>query len=216
MAVKPFTPSKLITAIRSGLLDEVIAAISSGADIEEPDMHGFVGLPLRTACFAGEIAIVRELLNRGANINAVASDGPGAPLRLAQRGKHQEIIALLLAHGAESMLATAPATPATTPIEALPLQPDEAFAHPPIKAEEAPAALPDNTIEFTRDEPEATVDIEEIHMTSSYGIDTNLLTLDLLRMSESEHATVAQPETPGNKTSTNNGASAFWKSRGNH
>lgn len=216
MAVKPFTPSKLITAIRSGLLDEVIAAIAAGADIEEPDMHGFVGLPLRTACFAGEIAIVRELLNRGANINAVASDGLGAPLRLAQRGKHQEIIALLLAHGAESMLATPPTTPATAPIEALPLRPDEAFAHPPIKAEEAPAALPDNTIEFTRDEPEATVDIEEIHMTSSYGIDTNLLTLDLLRMSESEHATVAQPETPGKKTSTNNGASAFWKSRGNH
>ena len=216
MAVKPFTPSKLITAIRSGQLDQVIAAIAAGADIEEPDMHGFVGLPLRTACFVGEIAIVRELLNRGADINAVASDGPGAPLRLAQRGKHQEIIALLLAHGAESMLATAPATPATTPIEALPLQPDEAFAHPPIKAEEAPAALPDNTIEFTRDEPEATVDIEEIHMTSSYGIDTNLLTLDLLRMSESEHATVAQPETPGNKTSTSNAASAFWKSRGNH
>jgi hypothetical protein len=122
MAVKPFTPSKLITAIRSGLLDEVIAAIAAGADIEEPDMHGFVGLPLRTACFAGEIAIVRELLNRGADINAVASDGPGAPLRLAQRGKHQEIIALLLAHGAESMLATAPATPATAPIEALPLR----------------------------------------------------------------------------------------------
>ena len=216
MAVTRLRPTKLITAIRSSLLDQVIAAIAAGADIEEPDMHGFVGLPLRTACFAGEIAIVRELLNRGANINAVASDGPGAPLRLAQRGKHQEIIALLLAHGAESMLATPPATPATTPIEALPLQPDEAFAQPPIKAEEAPAALPDNTIEFTRDEPEATVDIEEIHMTSSYGIDTNLLTLDLLRMSESEHATVAQPETPGNKTSTNNGASAFWKSRGKH
>ena len=49
MAVKPFTPSKLITAIRSGLLDQVIAAIAAGADIEEPDMHGFVGLPLRTA-----------------------------------------------------------------------------------------------------------------------------------------------------------------------
>lgn len=216
MAVKPFTPSKLITAIRSGLLDEVIAAIASGADIEEPDMHGFVGLPLRTACFAGEIAIVRELLNRGADINAVASDGPGAPLRLAQRGKHQEIIALLLAHGAESMLATPPTTPATTPIEALPLRPDEAFAQQPIKAEEAPAARPDNAIEFTRDEPEATVNIEEIHMTSSYGIDTNLLTLDLLRMSESEHATVAQPETPGKKTSTNNGAAGFWKSRGRH
>ena len=187
MAVKPFTPSKLIAAIRSGLLDEVIVAIAEGADIEEPDMHGFVGLPLRTACFAGDIAIVRELLNRGADINAVASDGPGAR----------------------------PAPPATTPIEALPLRPDETVAHPPVKAEEAPPALPDNTIEFTRDEPEATVDIEEIHLTSSYGIDTNLLTLDLLRMSESEHATVAQSETPGNKTSTNNGPSVFWKSRGN-
>lgn len=215
MAVKPFTPSKLITAIRSGRLDQVIAAIAEGANIEEPDMHGFVGLPLRTACFAGEIAIVRELLNRGADINAVASDGPGAPLRLAQRGKHQEIIALLLIHGAESLPATAQNAPATVPIEVLPLRPDEAVAPPPIKAEETPAALPGNTIEFTRDEPEATVDIEEIHMTSSYGIDTNLLTLDLLRMSESEQATVAQSETSGDKTLTHKEPSAFWKSRGN-
>ena len=216
MAVKPFTPSKLIIAIRSGNLEAVIDALADGADIEEPDMHGFVGLPLRTACFEGEIAIVRELLNRGADINAVASDGPGAPLRLARRRNHQEIIGLLLAHGAASMPAPSPARPAIAPAEALPLRPDETVAHPQTQAEEAPAAMPDNTIEFTRHEPEATEDIEEIQMTSSYGIDTNLLTLDLLRLSESEHPTVIQPKSPENKTSSNIVSSIFGRSRGKH
>jgi len=92
MAAKFFTPSKLMTAIRAGLLDEVINAIATGGNIEEADMHGIPGLPLRTACFEGNLEIVRELLNRGADINAIASDRPEAPLRLAQRGKHQSTV----------------------------------------------------------------------------------------------------------------------------
>ncbi|HSG23577.1 MAG TPA: hypothetical protein VLA64_11550 [Azonexus sp.] len=88
MAARIFTPTNLMMAIRAGLLDGVINAIAMGADIEEADMHGFAGLPLRTACFEGNLAIVRELLNHGADINAIAGDGPSAPLRLAKRGKH--------------------------------------------------------------------------------------------------------------------------------
>ena len=83
MTVKSFTTNKLIDAIRAGSLSGVLTALNDGGDIEMPDMHGCSGLPLRTACFEGNLAIVRELLNRGANPNAIASDGPGAPLRLA-------------------------------------------------------------------------------------------------------------------------------------
>jgi len=215
MAAKTFTPSKLMTAIRAGLLNEVISAITAGGNIEEADMHGFAGLPLRTACFEGNLAIVRELLNRGADINAIASDGPGAPLRLAQRGKHQEIIALLLEHSAGAMPANTPTTSPIANTEVPPLRPDEAPTHDPVKAEEAPAAPPDNNIEFTRYEPDEAVDVEEIDLTASYGVDTNLLTLDLLRLSEAEDATVVRSGAPSEKTSEKKEKSGFWKSRGN-
>lgn len=92
-------PSKLLQAIRSGRLSSVIAALDDGADIEEADMHGARGLPLRVACFEGHTAIVRELLTRGADPNAPASDGPGGPLRLALRRNHKEVIALLVQFG---------------------------------------------------------------------------------------------------------------------
>lgn len=92
--------SQLIEAIRSGSLISVINAIDDGGDIDEPDIHGFPGLPLRTACFTGNLAIVRELLGHGANPNAPASDGSGAPLRLALRCKHFDVAALLLQTGA--------------------------------------------------------------------------------------------------------------------
>ena len=174
MAAKLFTSSKLITAIRAGRLDEVINAIAAGDDIEEADMHGFAGLPLRTACFVGHPAIVRELLNRGADINAVATDGPGAPLRLAQRGKHQEIIALLLAHASEAMPAEKAASSPMANLEAPPLRFDEVSTH----------------------EPDAAVDIEEIDLTAGYGVDTNLLTLDLLRMGEAEDEADVRSGTP--------------------
>ncbi len=205
MAARIFTPTNLMMAIRAGLLDGVINAITMGADIEEADMHGFTGLPLRTACFEGNVAIVRELLNHGADINAIAGDGPNAPLRLAQRGKHQDIIALLLAHGAET-------TPAATQTP-LPRANIEAPTDTHIKFEETPSALPDNSIEFTRDEPNATGDIEEINLTAGYGLDTNLLTLDLLRMSE-EDAAVLRSDAASTEAPAKNEKPGVWTRRG--
>jgi hypothetical protein len=99
MASNGLSSSALIEAIRAGSLSGVISALEGGEDIEMPDMHGYLGLPLRTACFSGNPAIVRELLSRGAKPDAIASDGPGAPLRLALRNGHQEIVDLLLNHG---------------------------------------------------------------------------------------------------------------------
>jgi len=213
MAEKNFTASKLIVAIREGLLSGVIKAIEEGCDIEEADMHGFVGLPLRTACFEGDLAIVRELLNHGANINAVASDGPGAPFRLAQRRGHQSIVELLLLHGAE-MLPSLEASPsqrpspsATSHIIEFETTPIEAIA--PQLAEEPTTAPPDNLIEFSSAPPpvEHSIEpehlIEEVDVTACYGTDTNLLTLDLMRLSEATEPVKPNPESkkPG-----------FWKS----
>ncbi|HEX6733181.1 MAG TPA: hypothetical protein VF096_00095 [Azonexus sp.] len=101
MSAKSFAPSPLIAAIRAGRPEKVTAALDAGGDLEEADIHGCAGLPLRTACFEGHAAIVGELLRRGADVNALAADGPGAPIRLALRGGHPHIAALLLDHAAQ-------------------------------------------------------------------------------------------------------------------
>lgn len=88
--------SALRKAIEQGSLEAVIAALDSGGDIEESDLHGHSGLPLRLACFFGHVAIVTELIERGANIFASNAEGPEAPLRIAARRNHQDIVDLLL------------------------------------------------------------------------------------------------------------------------
>lgn len=93
--------SALIQAINRGNLAAVCAALDAGATIEEVDVHGHAGLPLRTACFHGHLGIVGELLKRGANVHAVSYEGVGAPVRAAVRGGRRDIVRLLLEHGAE-------------------------------------------------------------------------------------------------------------------
>lgn len=93
--------SALRRAIEKGNLQAVIAALDHGAVIEETDMHGDPGLPMRIACFKGHADIVRELIKRGADIHAPNAQGAGGPIRMASRGQHTHIIELLLAHGAE-------------------------------------------------------------------------------------------------------------------
>lgn len=93
--------SALRRAIERGNLQAVLAALEYGADIEEADMHGDTGLPLRIACFKGHTAITEELIRRGANVNAANADGPGGPIRIAAKMHHRDIVHLLLQHGAE-------------------------------------------------------------------------------------------------------------------
>lgn len=93
--------SALRRAIEQGNLHAVRVAIEHGADIEEADMHGDPGLPLRIACFRGHLAIVHELIQRGADIHAPNAQGSGGPIRMAVKGKHHTVIQLLLAQGAE-------------------------------------------------------------------------------------------------------------------
>lgn len=92
--------SELQKAIEQGDLRAVVAALERGADIEAADIHGDPGLPLRTACFRGHASVVVELLKRGANIDAPNADGSGAPVRMAARAQHIDIVQILLQHGA--------------------------------------------------------------------------------------------------------------------
>jgi hypothetical protein len=93
--------SALRRAIEQGNLNAVYVALDHGADIEEADIHGDAGLPLRIACFRGRIDIVQALINRGANIHVPNGEGRDGPLRSALRGKHMHIVDLLIQFGAE-------------------------------------------------------------------------------------------------------------------
>lgn len=217
MAKKAFQPSKLVTAIRAGRLSGVIVALEDGGDIEEADIHGMRGLPLRVACFEGEMAIVRELLRGGADINAMAADGPGAPLRLALRGGHGDIAALLLQNGAviPPGLDIDPAV--LNRVGSLSPLPGEATV--PSLPEAEPEAEPDprpeptdNLIEFTRVQPsDQGESVEEVELAACYGTDTNMLTMDLLRFNEDQKGSAPSPSKPlpgdPEKKKT-----AFWKS----
>lgn len=198
MSGKKFTPSKLIAAIQSGDPDAVSRALDGGADIEEADMHGMAGLPLRTACFSGDQAVVRELVKRGANINAPGSDGPGMPLRLALRCRHQAIVELLISLGADT------AAGMETPPDAAPVE---------RVAPEGPA--PQLSTEIPT-EPAATLLplTEDIDAQPSYGTDTSLLTMDLLLFNEND-----SPPTPSRKhndqTKTEGEKTSFWETGSN-
>lgn len=210
MTIKGFTTNKLINAIRAGSLSGVLTALNDGGDIEMPDMHGFSGLPLRTACFEGNLAVVRELLNRGANPNAIASDGPGAPLRLALRKGHQDIAELLLQKGAMALEGTtiSSETPdASSTDEVVTLTPPEkkpdnivefSPSDTPLPTAVAIAlplneSKPGNLIEFSpSDIPLPTDDAET---SSNFGTDTSLLSMDLLFLDENESPN-ASPQAP--------------------
>ncbi len=242
------TTSELIAAIRSGKLSAVISALDAGANIEESDIHGHAGLPLRTACFGGNPEIVGELIRRGADVNARGSEGASQPLRLAVRCKQRSITAMLLEHGAKipdgvqisQEWLGATKTPDLPPLEmpvrekteAAPFRPAPPPAKPELPpleiavaaaAEEAPAEAPALLLEapdlpplemLATAEQEAGVPaldfdiIENIDIGRSYGTDTNLLTMDLLRFNEAQEqaAAASTPEKP------EAGKTSFWKS----
>lgn len=211
MTVKGLTRNKLIDAIHSGSLSGVLNALDNGGDIELPDMHGYSGLPLRTACFEGNLAIVRELLNRGANPDAIASDGPGAPLRLALRKGHQDITDLLLQKGAippdgmvlPAVILDAPSVPLPDEItKSIETRPDNVieFTHsiaPPPSGEAIYPPLPDskpgNLIEFSSSDLPLSAD--EAEEPSHFGTDTSLLSMDLLFLEEDDNPD-ASPQPP--------------------
>lgn len=186
--------SRLIAAIRTGDRAEVLAALRGGADVEEADMHGFPGLPLRTACFTGNTAIVGDLIKHGADVNAAGSDGPSAPLRLARRRGHDDIFGLLLKHGAQ----VPPDVSAPQPALDVALPPLE-FSAAPAKAPPPPAAeQPSAGLEFTLPDAAAGDDAD-------FGEQTRLIGMDLL-FEEEETA----PAISGSQPVNPDGSIDFW------
>lgn len=196
MSGNKYTQSKLIESIRNTSLTGVIEALDRGADFEEADMHGQRGLPLRTACFVGNLAIIRELIARGADINAAGSDGPCAPLRLAIRCRHHGVAALLIKQGAsipdglsltQDILAQVDALDAPPVVFEAPSLPEESFAAATARnAAEAPP-----------------LDLEvDARPADSMGTETRMLTMDLLRFNESEEEHAVPERTPAATTQT--------------
>ena len=99
--------SPLMTAAVRGYVEIVRAALAAGADVQTINQYG--GNALIPACHYGHVEVVRELLKTTINVNHVNNLGWTALLEtiiLSDGGaKHQEIMRLLLRHGAKVEIA---------------------------------------------------------------------------------------------------------------
>lgn len=195
-------PSALMEAIRANSLHRVVSALEERGDVEEADIHGYRGLPLRTACFMGNVPIVRELIARGANLDAPTADGSGAPLRLAMRAGHAEIVALLLAHNAQIPFDLD--IPASIFERAKELSsgrkeildmPMLEFDQPTSPSERDADGRHDNMLAFVSVQPGDAV--EPVDLKSMYGVDTSVISLDFARDSGAFEKTEVTPPVTG-------------------
>jgi len=161
------TTADLIKAIRTGKLSEVVAALDAGAQVELHDGPGDPGLPMAMACFMGHAEIVRELAIRGAKVNFSDNREPKSPLSMAIRGGKTEVIKVLIEVGAE--LPPDPQTGLT----------DHELMLARWKAQHFGA----RTSASNQDETDFP-DIEEIHVLSCYGTDTDVLNAEMRRAVE--------------------------------
>ena len=143
---------ELLAAIREGDLERVMNALEAGGDVEAKDAHGIAGLPLRTACFHGNMRIVAALLTCGANPDGPAQEAPldCLPLRAAMRGGHDEAIEFLIQSGAR--------------------WPDDLVSQKEEKIDR-------QTAQATRSTDS---EVEEIEISTCFGLDTAALTQDFL------------------------------------
>ena len=93
----------LIWASRSGSIDAITLLLDAGADVNLPGSSGdnWDATPLQHAILERQPAVVRLLLDRGADLNRGAGPGSLAPLFLAAGDTDPTILKLLLAHGAD-------------------------------------------------------------------------------------------------------------------
>lgn len=90
----------LLKAVRAGRLQDVIQALDSGAELDDPQ-DGEPGLLLGMACFLGYADIVTELVKRGAQVNLTDNTLPTSPLSMAVRGKRNEVLRTLIQLGVQ-------------------------------------------------------------------------------------------------------------------
>lgn len=238
--------SQALDAVKKGDLSQLVAALDAGAAIELPDQHGFSGVPLRTACFLGHEALVRELLRRGADVSAANSDGPGAPVRMALRGKRQAIVSLLLEYGASLPVAAPPlpvvlevpegpvssagnaAEARSTDFPVLPptaeslspaVSPESVAAASPVDELAAPdlvlashdvGPLVGRTGHPTEAPVECIVEGEDLQITACYGVDTDVLMSDIVKLLEAESEAERRDDAATKPPLSNK--LKFWKS----
>lgn len=206
--------TELVKAIMQGSLKSLVGALAVGADIEAPDVHGFAGFPLRVACSLGHRILVLELLRRGAQVNTLSKDGPGGPLRMARRGKHDDIVALLIKYGAkhleEASREEKPAMPVPEPVirhETSLVAPSPAESSFVLDAPAFDIPVPTGAPEEVPVQHEAEPEVEHVLIAGCYGVDTSVLDGDLLRMSQSD-------KKPGNQKPEDDRQSAEKDSKG--
>jgi hypothetical protein len=84
-------------ACRAGNISALRAFAIAGVDLDPPDVKNYTHL--ETAADAGQLDVVRFLLDRGADPNGHGAYGP-SPLCAALRGRHFDVARLLVAAGA--------------------------------------------------------------------------------------------------------------------
>lgn len=93
--------SPLMVAISAGDLTTMRVLMEHGGSIQ--NLNGIAGNGLQTASFLGFETVVKELLDRGADIDAHLEPW-GTPLMLALQGNHPSVAKLLLSRGANVKL----------------------------------------------------------------------------------------------------------------
>ena len=93
------TASNIWTAAKTGHLEAIQRALSSGAAVEDRDPE-LGGTALHWAAITGQAEAIRLLLEQGANVTAADRDGATALHAAAFLG-HVEAVQVLLDHGAE-------------------------------------------------------------------------------------------------------------------
>jgi ankyrin repeat protein len=93
-------PLDLHEAAALDAADRVGALLDAGADVDARSPDGFT--PLQLAAYFGAPAAAALLIERGAQVDAVADNRQRiAPLHAAVAGRHPEVVRLLLAAGAD-------------------------------------------------------------------------------------------------------------------
>jgi antitoxin (DNA-binding transcriptional repressor) of toxin-antitoxin stability system len=86
-------------AARAGDAARIEALLAAGAPVDAPARYGQT--PLYFAAEKGHLAVVRLLLDRGANVNAGDRFFGASVLDMALAGRHREVALLLLERGAD-------------------------------------------------------------------------------------------------------------------
>lgn len=101
-AAEPFEGRSIVDSARKGDLASVRQHLANRVDPNTQDAQGLTAL--NHAAYLGHLAIVRELVEHGANVNVSSNAGRLTPLMNAAYRGHAEVVRYLLDHGANSGL----------------------------------------------------------------------------------------------------------------